>query len=67
MKLFDKAGDMLRRVWAEDGLQHVEEALLIALIGVASIAVVVTLSGEINEVFTCAGNSMETKVAAAGC
>ncbi|GEM_PF-2779239 len=45
-------------VTEEKGIQHAEEALLIALIGVALVATVGTLKGKIGDVFNAAGTKM---------
>lgn len=44
----------------EQGIQHAEEALLLALIAVASITIVQQLAGGINEVFTEADTALRT-------
>jgi Flp pilus assembly pilin Flp len=42
----------------EEGMQHAEEALLLALVAVAAVAILGTLSGAINGVFTAASGAM---------
>jgi len=41
----------LRRIWNEDGIQHVEEALLLALIAVAAITITTSLGSGVADVF----------------
>ena len=45
-------------VTEEKGIQHAEEALLLALIAVALVAVVTTLKNAISGVFTSASTAM---------
>ncbi len=49
---------LLSLVNEERGIQHAEEALLLALVAVAAIAAVTTLGGNIGHTFTRASGQM---------
>lgn len=52
--------NILRRVWAEDGIQHVEEALLLGLVAIVAIAATITMGQGVDAVFTRASTCFDT-------
>ena len=56
--LKEKAGYIWGRISNEDGIQHVEEALLLGLIAVVSILVTTSLGQNVTTVFGIADTAM---------
>ena len=56
--LKNNAGLIWSRLAAEDGIQHVEEALLLALIAVAAIVATTALGTDVSAVFTQVATTM---------
>ena len=63
-KLFNKVKKLLAR--KDEGASMVEYALLLALLTVAVVTALTTMSGQINTLFTGAGTALTTAATAQG-